>query len=72
MSSSVVFIFVLLLLAVVALMLKQASGRSVGFPYVRKEALLTAAERSFLGVLDQAVGDDYRVFSRFVSPMSLM
>jgi hypothetical protein len=23
-------------------------------------ALLTAAERSFLGVLDQAVGDDYR------------
>jgi len=64
MSLSVVMIFVLLLLAVIAAMLKQAGGRSNAFPYVRKEALLTAAERSFLGVLDRAVGDDYRVFSQ--------
>ena len=64
MSSTVVVIFVLLLLAVIAAMLKQAGGRSKAFPYVRKDALLTAAERSFLGVLDQAVGDNYRVFSQ--------
>ena len=28
------------------------------------DALFTAAERSFLGVLDQAVGDRYRVFGK--------
>ena len=64
MTSSYLPIIALLLLAVVAAMLKQAGGRSKAFPYVRKEALLTAAERSFLGVLDQAVGDDYRVFAQ--------
>ena len=64
MSSSVVLIFVLLLLAVIVAILKRAGGRSNAFPYVRKEALLTAAERSFLGVLDQAVGEDYRIFAQ--------
>jgi hypothetical protein len=64
MSSPVVTIIVLLLLAVIATVLKQAGGRSNAFPYVRKEALLTRAERSFLGVLDQAVGGDYRIFAQ--------
>jgi len=32
--------------------------------YMKREALFTAAERSFLGVLDQASSGRYRVFGR--------
>lgn len=35
-----------------------------GFPYVLGDALFSPAERSFLGVLDQAVGKDFRVFGK--------
>jgi len=34
------------------------------FPYVLGDALFSPAERSFLGVLDQAVGADFRVFGK--------
>lgn len=33
-------------------------------PYVLGDGLFSAAERSFLGVLDQAVGADFRVFGK--------
>ena len=35
-----------------------------GFPYRPAGALFTPAERSFLGVLDRAVGSQYRVFGK--------
>ena len=34
------------------------------FSYKRKPALFSPAERSFLGVLDQALGSEYRVFGK--------
>lgn len=34
------------------------------FPYVLQKTLFTAAERSFLGVLEQALDDDHRVFGK--------
>ncbi len=34
------------------------------FPYERRAALFSPAERSFLGVLDQAVAGKYRVFGK--------
>ncbi len=34
------------------------------FPYEKQTKLLTPAERSFFGVLDQAVGDSYRIFAK--------
>lgn len=40
-----------------------ALGR-LGFPYERGKPLFSAAERSFIGVLDQAVGPDHRVFGK--------
>jgi hypothetical protein len=40
------------------------SSNEEGFPYVLGDALFTPAERSFLGVLDQAVGNDFRVFGK--------
>jgi hypothetical protein len=43
---------------------KAGTGSKVGFPYVPAKALFSAAERSFLGVLDQAVGSEHRVFGK--------
>lgn len=34
------------------------------FPFTRNRALFSPAERSFLGVLEQAVGEDYRIFGK--------
>lgn len=40
------------------------SGSKVGLPYVPAKALFSPAERSFLGVLDQVVGSEHRVFGK--------
>ena len=37
---------------------------SIGYPYQSAGPLFSAAERSFLGVLDAAVGSGYRVFGK--------
>ncbi|MBL0162173.1 MAG: DUF2726 domain-containing protein [Xanthomonadales bacterium] len=64
------WILMVVVLAVVALVAivtgkgKVSSGSAVGFPYQRAKALFSAAERSFLGVLDQAAGAEYRVFGK--------
>jgi hypothetical protein len=53
------------LIIVAALKNKQSGGAgSINFPYRLEKALFTAAERSFLGVLDQAVGPEHRVFGK--------
>ena len=43
---------------------KAGSGSKVGFSYVPAKALFSPAERSFLAVLDQAVGLEHRVFGK--------
>lgn len=56
---------VVVLVIVAALKNKQGGGAgSVDFPYLPAKALFSAAERSFLGVLDQAVGPEHRVFGK--------
>ena len=60
-------LLVLVLLALVGFFLLKRRNRSQpegpeALPYVLGDALFTPAERSFLGVLDQAVGTDFRVF----------
>lgn len=62
-------LFVLVLLALVGFFLLKRRNRShpegtEALPYVLGDALFTPAERSFLGVLDQAVGTDFRVFGK--------
>ena len=37
---------------------------NISYPYQKQNKLFTPAERSFLGVLDQVVGDQYRVFGK--------
>ena len=60
----VVIVFVVFMV-LAALKGKQSGGAgSIGFPYLPAKFLFSAAERSFLGVLDQAVGPEYRVFGK--------
>ena len=40
------------------------SVRHADYPYTRNDVLFSAAERSFLGVIEQAVGDEHRVLGK--------
>src|SRR5512138_3308684 len=52
------------LLALAAAKRRQVGTNSSGLPYESASSLFSAAERSFLGVLDGAVGSEYRVFGK--------
>jgi len=55
----------LVIVLVLALKAKSGEGTSrINFPYQPAKVLFSAAERSFLSVLDQAVGPDHRVFGK--------
>jgi very-short-patch-repair endonuclease len=54
----------ILLVLLVLLAWKAFISRGLEYPYLKKEALFSSAERSFLGVLDQAVGQEYRIFGK--------
>jgi ssDNA-binding Zn-finger/Zn-ribbon topoisomerase 1 len=43
---------------------QQGTPAQEGFPYQKSDALFTPAERSFLGVLQQAVGDNAAIFGK--------
>lgn len=61
----IIGILVLALVVIGAVVGKQGAGTGkIGFPYQPAKTLFSAAERSFLGVLDQAVGPDHRVFGK--------
>lgn len=62
-------LLILLVLGVIVLLalMKRKPGPddgSIGYPYQAAGPLFSAAERSFLGVLDAAVGSEYRVFGK--------
>ena len=63
MSSTVLIAIALVLLVAVVIRLVIPKGRSALFPY-RKAALFSPAERSFFGVLEQAVGAHYCIFGK--------
>lgn len=59
----------LVVVAVIALVVlkrrdKSSNGEGERLPYALEEGLFSPAERSFLGVLDQALGKNYRVFGK--------
>lgn len=62
--------FILVIIVVVAALFlaavskKAGTGSKTGFPYVPAKALFSPSERLFLGVLDQAVGPEHRVFGK--------
>lgn len=65
---SLIALLAILVMAVLAALAAIKKGKQdakgPGFPYKRAKALFSAAERSFLGVLDQAVGSEHRVFGK--------
>ena len=57
----------LIVVLVVVIVLARLTGRAGGTAvsdYSKKRTLFSPAERSFLGVLEHAVGDEYRVFGK--------
>ncbi|HEU4339983.1 MAG TPA: DUF2726 domain-containing protein [Candidatus Binatia bacterium] len=54
----------LVVLAVLRAKLKALRGQTDEYPYTRKEILFSPAERSLLEILEQAVGGEYRIFSK--------
>lgn len=54
----------LVLLGVAAVTVRKRTPGTSSDCYALRTSLFTAAERSFLGVLDQAVGSDFRVFGQ--------
>lgn len=64
MSWLFLILIVLLMLAFIAIKLKQSAGQTEGYPYTKKQVLFSPAERSFLGVLEQAIGEEYLVFGK--------
>lgn len=53
----------MILIAVMA-KLKTMENKPGEFPYTKNRMLFSPAERSFLGVLEQAIGDHFRVFGK--------
>jgi hypothetical protein len=57
------FVIAVVVLVVLAAVIGKR-GAGVGLLYQAAKALFSPAERSFLGILDQAVGAEYRVFGK--------
>lgn len=65
MSWVVIAVFIVVVLAVAILKLLQKQGiQPTEYPYRKLDVLFTPAERSFLGVLNQAVGENAQIFGK--------
>lgn len=65
MSDSVLIFFgAILLFVVLKLLFGKNNAAGQPYKYVLNKTLFTPAERSFLGVLDLAVADQYRIFGK--------
>lgn len=60
----IVAIAFLLLVAIAAKLKRSGAGSPDTLPYTLKKALFSPAERSFLGVLEQAIGKHYQIFGK--------
>lgn len=57
-------VVVLVLLLVASVLGKKLTGISTEYPYTKNPTLFSPAERSFLGVLEQAISQDFRIFGK--------
>lgn len=60
-------LLILIVIAVALVAAKRKSDKPIevsDLPYVKQETLLTDAERSFLGVLEQAIDDRFRIYAQ--------
>jgi Protein of unknown function (DUF2726) len=59
---ALIIIFIVLIAA--GAVLRAWARATVAYPYTKNQFLFSPAEYSFLGVLEQAVGREYRVFGK--------
>lgn len=59
-----VLVFLGILAFIVKVVLPGLFNRQAALPYQKESVLFTPAERSFLGVLESAIGDQFRVFGK--------
>lgn len=52
------------LIVIVALLASRLNDNSFPFPFDKKEAVFTSAEKNFQNLVEQAMGPDYRVLNR--------
>ena len=68
MSSILIVAVLLAVVFLVLIVVKKSSAKGAdetfNFPYIKRGVLFTPAERSFLGVLNQAVGDKAQIFGK--------
>jgi hypothetical protein len=64
MTWPIVIAIAFLLLVAIAVVQKWSRGSSDALPYTLQPALFSPAERSFLGVLEQAIGKHYQIFGK--------
>ncbi|MCW8107511.1 DUF2726 domain-containing protein [Alteromonas ponticola] len=57
-------IILMILLVVVAISATKLSDNGVTFPFRRKPTLFTPVEHTFLNLIDQAIGNEFRVLCR--------
>lgn len=61
----IIFIIAIVIISIIVLVLSKNKGISTAdYPYRRQDVLFSPAERSFLGVLDQAVGEKVKIFGK--------
>jgi hypothetical protein len=63
-DSMLIFFGAILLFVVLKLLFGKNNAAGLPYKYVLNKTLFTPAERSFLGVLDLAVADQYRIFGK--------
>jgi hypothetical protein len=62
--TSIIILVLLAVAVVIGLKFLQGSEDVGDFPYVRTQGLFSPAERKFLDILEQAMGNEYRVFGK--------
>ena len=63
-AAGIILLILMALKTVLPLLLGGGGGKTGTLPYESKGKLVTPAERSFLGVLDQVVGQHYRIMAQ--------
>jgi len=61
---ALIILFVIAIAVIAAKRKSRDPSEASELPYVKQDTLLTNAERSFLGVLEQAIGDRFRIYAQ--------
>ena len=65
MSNLIIVLLIVVVVAIALTLFKKKIGKGpLDFPYQSKDVLCSPAERSFLGVLDNIVGKNYKIFAK--------